>query len=187
MLVHTVSVRRNKDIPTFHPQIYRLLPRSDSTLHLLVLGLRPDRARTFYVLRSASPVPHVRLNALPFSQLVHERIVKDHVVVLLARWVPTIYPANFSCLDTETNLVPQRAFLALFPVKSLAGGQRDTNARAGNGQQAVITYLFFLPISEKITLSLSPAMPSIKGHTHFRIIWGSTSPRRLHISVSLFG
>ena len=149
MLVHAVSVRRNKDIPIFHPQIYRLLPRSDSTLHLLVLGLRPDCARTFYVLRSASPVPHVRLNALPFFQLVHERVLKDHVVVLLARWVPTIYQANFSCLDTETNLVPQRAFLALFRVESLAGGQRDTKVRAVNGHQAVITCVFFLPIFEQ--------------------------------------
>ena len=149
MLVHAVSVRRNKDISIFHPQIYRLLPRSDSTLHLLVLFLRPDRARTFCVLRSTSPVPQVRFDAFPFFQLVHERVLKDHVVILLARWVPTIYPANVSCLDAETNLVPQRAFLALFRVELLAGGQRDTNVRAVNGQQAVIACVFFLPIFEQ--------------------------------------
>jgi hypothetical protein len=80
---------------------------------------------------------------------MHKHVPEEHAAIPLTRWIPTIHPAHVSYLDGETNLVPQLAFLALFLVDVLTGGQHNIGVRDIEGQQAIVAGAVFLPIFEK--------------------------------------
>ena len=63
--------------------------------------------------------------------------------------MPTIHQAHLSCLNTDTNLVRQRPFLALFQVEFLVGVQHNAGIHVVNGQQSVVAGAFVLPMSEQ--------------------------------------
>ena len=146
MLVNVVPIRHIKNLPVFQAEIDCLLPRPDPLLHLLLLRIRPDRARTLDMSWCAPPVPPVRLDALALLELVYQRVVEYHVVVHFAARVPAVHPADVPGLDAEADLVSQRALLGLVGVELLADVQGYAHVRPVDGKETVVAAVLLLPV-----------------------------------------